>query len=83
MITDSDVSFCPKEIAAVHFWSWAEIDRTLGRDVFTPNFEEEWQKFKCFARKYQAEESGETGFCTGDSMPDVWQAMQTDFLEVY
>lgn len=36
----------PEEIEEGRFWSFAEIEAHLGREVFTPNFEAEWPQLK-------------------------------------
>jgi isopentenyldiphosphate isomerase len=36
----------PHEIDEGRFWTAAEIARTIGRDVFTPNFEHEWERLR-------------------------------------
>ena len=39
----------PVEITEVRFWSCVEIDANLGTGIFTPNFEEEFHRFRrCF-----------------------------------
>ncbi|MDR0682846.1 MAG: NUDIX domain-containing protein [Dysgonamonadaceae bacterium] len=35
--------FNTEEIDEIRFWSWAEIKENLGKSVFTPNFEMEFQ----------------------------------------
>jgi hypothetical protein len=34
----------PEEIDKGRFWSVAEIEDALGREIFTPNFEHEWPR---------------------------------------
>jgi len=41
-----DVHPDPVEIDEVRLFSPGEIDELLGKDFFTPNFEEEWQRFR-------------------------------------
>lgn len=36
----------PEEIDEVRFWSRSEIERALGSGVFTPNFEDEYRRFR-------------------------------------
>ncbi|MBN2143182.1 MAG: NUDIX domain-containing protein [Candidatus Aureabacteria bacterium] len=36
----------PEEITEGRFWTPEEIERNLNQGVFTPNFEEEWIKYK-------------------------------------
>jgi len=43
-IYDGEMSVDPVEISEGKFWGKAEIDQQLGKDVFTPNFEEEYEK---------------------------------------
>jgi isopentenyl-diphosphate delta-isomerase type 1 len=68
---DGEVSWNEQEITAVRLWSAAEIDATIGRDVFTPNFEEEWAMFSAFQRRYVTERASGPGLCAGDSLPDL------------
>ena len=42
---DGDISVDRGEIAEGRFWSSAEIEAQIGAGVFTPNFEEEYQKY--------------------------------------
>lgn len=48
---DGEVVFPPEEIQEVRFWQAREIERALGTEVFTPNFEEEWALFCHWQRK--------------------------------
>ena len=34
------------EADSLRFWSWQEIEEALGKDSFTPNFEQEYQKIQ-------------------------------------
>ncbi len=34
------------EVDEGRFWTWSEVDSNIGKSVFTPNFESEYQKFK-------------------------------------
>lgn len=34
------------EADSLRFWSWQEIEEALGKDIFTPNFEQEYQKIQ-------------------------------------
>lgn len=77
-VTNCDITHEPGEISAVRFWARAEIDGSLGREVFTPNFEEEWRMLQDFARRYLAAGPAGTGFCSGDSFPDLWQRLCVD-----
>lgn len=42
---DGPIRHNPEEIEQVHFYSQREIDENLGTGLFTPNFEEEWQRY--------------------------------------
>lgn len=77
-VTARDISHDPGEISAVRFWSHAEIDASLGLEVFTPNFEEEWRMFQDFTRRYLAAGPTGTGLCSGASFPDLWQRLCMD-----
>lgn len=74
-IYNGPVRFSEEEIDEVRFWSRQEIEEALGSGCFTPNFEEEWQLFNLWLRRYLAE-SGERAFCGGDSFSDLFQALQ-------
>ncbi len=69
-IFDGEVSFAPDEISQVKFWSADEIDRNLGGGLFTPNFEQEWQMYLDWQRRYPADARENNGFCAGDTFPD-------------
>ena len=72
---DGPVSWNPREIDAVRYWSAAEIAAGLGSGVFTPNFEEEWAMYQAFQRRYQAERGSGAGLCAGDSLPDLVKSL--------
>jgi isopentenyl-diphosphate delta-isomerase type 1 len=72
-ITDKSIRFDPMEISGVRYWSSEEIARSLGKNTFTPNFEEEWALFQDFLRCSSGQETERLGFCSGDSFPDLWQ----------
>lgn len=38
--------FQESEIDEIRFWSLSELERNLGQEVFTPNFEDEYSRFK-------------------------------------
>lgn len=42
-VFDGTFTFDPHEIDEIRFWSLAEIVEALGKSVFTPNFEDEFQ----------------------------------------
>jgi isopentenyl-diphosphate delta-isomerase type 1 len=77
-ITDADIDFDRDEIAAVRFWSHDEIDQALGEGFFTPNFEEEWQMFQAYARRYLPTGSAPSAFCSGASFPDLWRELYAE-----
>ena len=70
-ISDGEVSFDPQEISEVKFWSADEINRSLGSGLFTPNFEQEWQMYLEWQRRYPADGRESKAFCAGDSFPDL------------
>ena len=72
---DGEIRFDPQEIDAVRFWSADDIEADLGRDIFTPNFEEEWALFKDWSRRYPASDDERVAFCAGDSFPDLFAAL--------
>jgi isopentenyldiphosphate isomerase len=45
-VYDGDIVFDPYEIDDGRFWSIDEIEKSLGTEVFTPNFEQEFDKWK-------------------------------------
>ncbi len=69
------IKFAPEEIDEVRFWGRGEIEAGLGRGCFTPNFEEEWQLFNAWLRRYQAER-GDRARCAGVSFPDLIRELQ-------
>ncbi|MBM3211601.1 NUDIX domain-containing protein [Candidatus Poribacteria bacterium] len=44
-VYDGPIKFDPKEISEGRFWTKEEIESNLGSGVFTPNFEEEYEKY--------------------------------------
>ncbi len=44
-IYDGIITPDPVEISEGKFWKISEIDSSIGKDVFTPNFEHEWKGF--------------------------------------
>ncbi len=40
------INFNREEITEGMFWDRRDIESALGRNIFTPNFEEEWMRFK-------------------------------------
>ncbi len=45
-VYDGEINFDPVEIDDGRFWSIAEIEENLGTGIFTPNFEQEYGKWK-------------------------------------
>lgn len=45
-VWDGPVAFDPEEITEVRVFSPDEIDRLLGTGFFSPNFEDEWKRFR-------------------------------------
>lgn len=74
-IYNGEIVFAPDEIDEVRFWSADEINSALGSGCFTPNFEEEWEMFCRWTRKYTGA-TGERAFCAGDSFPDLMKMLQ-------
>jgi len=74
-ITDNDIVYEHSEISEVRFWTHDQIDQALGQGIFTPNFEEEWQMFKTFVRRYHSADPDRIAFCPGTAFPDLWQEL--------
>lgn len=70
-VFDGRVVFEPREISEVRFWSAEEITQALGTETFTPNFEEEWQMYLDWRRKYPIDARDSNALCAGDSFPDL------------
>ena len=68
---DGHLKWNEQEITEVRFWRPDEIDAAIGKDVFTPNFEEEWAMYQSFRRRYVTERASGPGLCAGDSFPDL------------
>jgi isopentenyldiphosphate isomerase len=45
-VWDGDIRYDPQEIETGRFWTMAEIEDALGTGIFTPNFEEEFGRFR-------------------------------------
>lgn len=45
-VYDGEVNWSREELASGRFWTIDEIDANLGKGLFTPNFEQEYQKIK-------------------------------------
>lgn len=43
------------EVEEGRFWTWREVDNNIGKNIFTPNFESEYQKFKSTLSDYTLE----------------------------
>jgi len=48
---DGPITPDPKEISEARFWTSEEIERGLGSGRFTPNFEEEFKRYKAWRSK--------------------------------
>lgn len=46
IVYDGGIEADPKEISEGRFWTIEEIGQSLGKGVFTPNFEQEWKIIK-------------------------------------
>jgi isopentenyl-diphosphate delta-isomerase type 1 len=55
---DGPIRFNPEEIEQVRFHTPQEIDEKLGTGLFTPNFEEEWQRFRFLKAKQELPAGG-------------------------
>lgn len=75
---DGEIRFCREEIDAVRFWSAGEIEAALGTGALTPNFEQEWELFKQWNRRYPAASGEGIAFCAGDSFPDLSRRLSAD-----
>ncbi|PLX83360.1 MAG: NUDIX hydrolase [Desulfuromonas sp.] len=69
---DGRVEFARDEIDEVRFWSAEEIEEGLGGEIFTPNFEEEWVRWRQWNRIYATNARGRTALCAGDAFPDLF-----------
>jgi isopentenyldiphosphate isomerase len=78
VVTDREIAHDPAEISAVRFWTRSAIERSLGREVFTPNFEEEWRMFKAFSRSCAAEAAQHAELCAGDPFAVFRTKLRTD-----
>lgn len=75
---DGEVVFAPEEIDAVRFWTPMEIERSLGRGCFTPNFEEEWANWLSWSSRYPATGGNRLGLCAGDTFPSLIPDLSSD-----
>jgi len=48
---NTNIKFDPCEISDGRFFSRKEVCDSLGKSIFTPNFEEEWQRFNSWQTK--------------------------------
>ncbi len=76
VIYDGEFHFARDEIDEVRFWNSEEIEASIGRDIFTPNFEEEWQMFQQWNSRYGQGAEQSVRFCRGDSFPDLFRQLQ-------
>lgn len=74
---DGEIRFAPKEIDEVRFWSGDSITRSLNKEVFTPNFEQEWAMFQDWHRRYPLRSGTGLGMCAGDTLPDLVRALRS------
>lgn len=74
-VTDQSIRSNPDEISSVRFWRCAEIENSLGLEIFTPNFEDEWRMLKEFMQNNSALPEGNEGCCSGDCLPILWQKL--------
>lgn len=49
-VYDGEVDWSREELADGRFWTFSEIETSLGKGVFTPNFEQEFQRIKGFLK---------------------------------
>lgn len=70
-VYDGEIRFEPREICEVRFWNAEEIRQELGSGMFTPNFEEEWQMYCDWLRRYPVNTGEARALCAGDSFPDL------------
>ena len=52
VIHDGPITPNPDEISEGRFWNAQEIENILGHGLFTPNFEEEWEKVTRLDKQY-------------------------------
>ncbi len=48
---DGKININEDEISQGRFWSFDEINKNLKSEIFTPNFEDEWEKYNKFIKK--------------------------------
>jgi isopentenyl-diphosphate delta-isomerase type 1 len=65
-VADGPFLFNRDEIDEVRFWSAHAIEKCLGNQEFTPNFEEEWGLLKNWNRRCSSEITVLPTFCVGD-----------------
>jgi len=69
---DGAVDFSAEEIAEVRYWTPEEIDQVIGKEILTPNFEEEWGRWQIWHRRYLGPLDKPVAFCSGDIFPDLF-----------
>jgi isopentenyldiphosphate isomerase len=74
-VTDQSIRSDPNEISSVRFWSCAEIKNSLGREIFTPNFEDEWQMLKELMQNNTGLPEVNEGWCSGGWLKIFWQKL--------
>ena len=66
-VTEQPLIPNPDEISEGRYWTEPEIEGSMGRNLFTPNFEEEYSRFQDWRRRYQHRFdilfSPDLGFC--------------------
>ena len=70
--------FDPLEISEVRFWTGDEINLFVGQGVFTPNFEQEWQMYLDWQRRYPTDARDTNAFCAGDTFPDLTRSLDNE-----
>ena len=78
VVSDEEIFFDPTEMSEVRYWSPDEINAQLGRGLFTPNFEQEWQMYLDWERRYPATAQDKIAFCSGDTFPDLRQEISVE-----
>lgn len=72
---DGEILFAQDEIDEVRFWSPEMIAESLDKEVFTPNFEQEWAMFQDWNRRYPARAEAGVAMCAGDTFPDLFKSL--------
>ncbi len=72
---DGEILFAQDEIDEVRFWNPEMIAESLDKEVFTPNFEQEWAMFQDWNRRYPARGEAGVAMCAGDTFPDLFKSL--------